>query len=211
MSVFVTRPVSLVLFLLIVAALGLPPSRGIWGESETRPGGCRGGAHAMKLLGTPLVEYAPPAVLLLVSIGFLAMAYGFNADSAAMPLLIGWAMIVLTALDLVTRMRVPLGDALTRALNPSSLAASHEPPTPSRTLRQATAIGALVVFVAAMLLVGVLPCVPVFTLVALRFGAGKSWLFSVVGALGMLLLIWAVFAKLLGLDIFPGLLFDGDW
>jgi hypothetical protein len=48
-------------------------------------------------------------------------------------------------------------------------------------------------------------------LIALRFGARKSWLFSLVGAAGMVLLVWAVFARLLGLDIFPGVLFDGDW
>jgi hypothetical protein len=69
----------------------------------------------------------------------------------------------------------------------------------------------MLVYLAAMLLVGVLPTVPVFMLVALRFGAGRGWLVSVVGAAGMVLLVWAVFARLLGLEIFPGLLFDGDW
>jgi hypothetical protein len=48
-------------------------------------------------------------------------------------------------------------------------------------------------------------------LLALRFGAGRGWLFSLVGAAGMMLLVWAVFARLLGLEIFPGLLFDGEW
>ena len=165
----------------------------------------------MKLFGTDVVDFLPPLLLGVVSVGFLVIGYGFSADSGAMPILIGWAMIVLTGLDLLTRLRTPLGDALARALNPSALTETAEPRQPFRTVRQLVAVGAVLLFVAAMVLVGVLASVPVFMLVALRFGAGKSWLFSVVGAAVMLLLVWAVFARLLGLDIFPGLLFDGDW
>jgi hypothetical protein len=128
-----------------------------------------------------------------------------------MPILIGWAMLILTALDLATRLRTPLGDAIARALNPSSLVETPETPIPRRTLRQIIGVAALVLFVTAMVLIGVLPSVPVFTLIALRFGAGKTWLFSLIGAVSMVLLVWVVFARLLGLDIFPGLLFDGDW
>jgi len=165
----------------------------------------------MKLFGTKPVEFLPPALLFLLSAGFLITAYSFNPSSAAMPILIGWAMLILTALDLATRLRTPLGDAIARALNPSSLVETPETPIPRRTLRQSIAVAALVLFVTAMVLIGVLPSVPVFTLIALRFGAGKTWLFSLIGAVSMVVLVWVVFARLLGLDIFPGLLFDGDW
>jgi hypothetical protein len=158
-----------------------------------------------------MASYLPPALLGLLSVGFLIGAYGFSASSGAMPILIGWAMIVLTTLDLLTRLRGPLGVMLARTLNPSSLNPAHELAVPFRALRQGLAVAAIVIFVAAMVLVGVLPSVPVFMLIALRFGARKSWLFSLVGAAGMVLLVWAVFARLLGLDIFPGVLFDGDW
>jgi hypothetical protein len=164
-----------------------------------------------RLWGTSALEYLPPAVLWLLSVAFLVGAYGFNPASAAMPILIGWVMVVLTALDLVTRMRGRLGDLLARALNPSSLSEVHEPASPGRAVRQLVVVATLLVYLAAMVLVGVLPTVPVFMLLALRFGARRGWLFSLVGAAVMLLLVWAVFARLLGLEIFPGLLFDGDW
>jgi hypothetical protein len=156
-------------------------------------------------------EVLPPAVLCLLSVGFLVVAYGFNPASGAMPVLIGWAMVVLTFLDLLTRLRVPLGDMLARALNPSSLAATHEAAVPLQAVRQLVAVGTILLYLASMLLVGVLPTVPVFMLLALRFGARRSWLFSLVGAIVMVVTVWAVFARLLGLAIFPGLLFDGDW
>jgi hypothetical protein len=164
-----------------------------------------------KLWGTSAVEYLPPAALCLLSVGFLVTAYGFNAASGAMPVLIGWTMVILTALDLITRVRAPVGDMLARALNPSSLNGTHEPAAPFLAMRRLVAVASILVYLASMVLVGVLPTVPVFMIVALRFGAGRGWLFSLVGAAGMVLLVWAVFARLLGLAIFPGLLFDGDW
>jgi hypothetical protein len=163
------------------------------------------------LWGTPFAEYLPPAILCLLSVGFLVAGYGFNAASGAMPILIGWAMVVLTSLDLITRLRVKAGDLLARALNPSSLDRTNEPAVPQQAVRQLVVVAGLLVYLAAMVLVGVLPTVPVFMLVALRFGAGRGWLFSLVGAAGMVVLVWAVFARLLGLAIFPGLLFDGEW
>jgi hypothetical protein len=168
--------------------------------------------HAMKKLwGTSVVEYLPPAALLFLSAGFLKTAYGFNGASSAMPVLIGWTMVTLTSLDLITRLRLPLGDMLARALNPSSLKAVHAPAAPFQSLRQLVAVAGIIVFVASMVVVGILPTVSVFMLVALRFGARRGWMFSLIGAAGMSLLVWAMFARLLGLEIFPGLLFDGDW
>jgi hypothetical protein len=163
------------------------------------------------LWGASAVEYLPPAVLCLVSVGFLVTAYGFNAASGAMPVLIGWTMVILTSLDLLTRLRVPVGVMLARALNPSSLTETHQAAVPFQAMRQLVAVATILLYLLSMLLVGVLPTVPVFMLVALRFGARRSWLFSLVGAVVMILLVWAVFARLLGLAIFPGLLFDGDW
>jgi hypothetical protein len=74
---------------------------------------------------------------------------------------------------------------------------------------QATAIAAIVALVTSFLLFGVLPACGVFVLLAIRFGARTTWLTAALSGLGITVMIWAIFAILLGLDLPGGIFFDG--
>ena len=150
----------------------------------------------------------PPAILFLLALGFVVLGYGYAGQAATVPLLIGWSMLLLTALDLASRLPIRAGATLLRWLNPAALTDSA---AAAPRARQVIAIGGAIGFVALMLLTGILIAVPVFVCVALRFGAARSWLFSLLLAGLTTLFIWALFTPLLGLDLFPGLLFGGEW
>jgi len=151
----------------------------------------------------------PPLVLWLLALGFLVLGYGFPGGSATVPVLVGWLMLVLTTLDIATRLPGSLGRAVARVLNPAM--AHHEAPSRERRTRQMIAIFGLIAFVAALVLIGILPASAIFMLTALCAGARVRWWVGLAGAAVMAVLIWAVFHSLLGLELFPGLLFDGDW
>ena len=156
------------------------------------------------------MRYLQPACLLLLALGFLAGAYGFPPESRFVPVLIGWAMSAFCIADVASRSPGPVGRALTRWLDPAALrTAAEERPHPRS--RQAIAVGGSAGFVAVLLLAGVLVAVPLFIAVAIRWGAGRGWLASLVAAAAVTLLIWTLFVQLLQLELFPGLLFGGQW
>jgi Tripartite tricarboxylate transporter TctB family len=152
----------------------------------------------------------PPLVLFLLSLGFVVVGFSYNAASRSVPELIGGAMLVLTALDVASRSPTTLGRVLVRWLNPAGLSEGHET-SPGLRRRQAMAMAGMVGFGAAMVWLGVLVSVPVFALAAIWLGGRRGVVFSVVVAAATTLLIWALFTPLLGLALWPGILFGGDW
>lgn len=152
----------------------------------------------------------PPLVLLLLSLGFVIVGFSYNAASRSVPELIGGAMLVLTTLDVVSRSPTRLGRLLVRWLNPAGLSEGHET-SPQLRRRQAVAMAGMVGFGSAIVWLGVLVSVPVFALVALRFGARRGIGFSLLVAAVTTLAIWALFTPLLGLQLWPGILFGGEW
>ena len=151
-------------------------------------------------------RYAPPLVLLAVAAGFTLMAQSFGEASRTMPQLIGAATALFCALDAVSRSGTAAGRSVARWLNP---AASAVPTAPRH--RQALAIGGLALLVGGMVLLGLLPAVFGFGLLALRLRGGRSWLEAALAGAGMALAVWLLFGSLLGLRLFPGLLFGGAW
>ena len=141
-----------------------------------------------------------PGLVWLVSLGFLIEAHGFSPASRAMPVLIGWTTLVLTSIDLYFRSR----------LRP---AATDEATTEKKVpaARAAVAVSGIVLLVAGITLVGILRTVPVFVFIALRWGGGRSLTTGVLVALTLTGLIWGTFGGLMRLDLYPGLLFGGDW
>jgi len=151
-------------------------------------------------------DRAPPALLFLLALGFLIIAYGFDAASGQVPRLIGWSMVVLTGLDLASRSGGSYGRAFARWVNPEAKSRAAVQPAIGR---QIVAVAGIVGFVTLLILVGILPSVPAFVLAATRFGGRRSWIVSLSAAAGATALIWALFSALLRLALFPGLLFGG--
>lgn len=160
-----------------------------------------------RLFGAPVTGYLPALVLALLTAGYLATAYGYSPDSRIMPVLVAWSMLVLLALDLASRTCTRLGQALTRWLNPAAAWDEDGPRYPAS--QQVAAVLWLAGFATALLLIGVLYAVPLYIFASLLLRGRRSPLFSLVAAGGVTLIVWLLFALVLRLQLYPGLLFGG--
>jgi hypothetical protein len=150
----------------------------------------------MRGLPARLPALAMPALTMIaLAIGFIVEARSFKPAASLMPTLVGWSVLALAALDLATR-RLP------------AAAPAHGPEAaPSR---EGAAIVGLLALVAGFFLIGLLPAASLFTMLALRLGAGLRWRGAFAAGLLLGAMLWLVFGALLGLDLPAGFLIDGD-
>jgi hypothetical protein len=161
------------------------------------------------VLGTPVTEYLPAFGLLLLTIVYLITAYTYDADARAVPAGIAWVMLVLSTLDLVSRTRTGFGATLMHWLNPAGDADKLEGHKRYPLLKQINAILWIAGFAAAMVLIGILYAVPLYVFGALYFRGGRPLLLCVLVSAGATSMIWLLFAVVLRLELYPGVLFGG--
>lgn len=161
-----------------------------------------------RVLGTPVGAYLPALGLLVISAAYLAIALSYRPEVRAFPAAVAWIMLVLLSLDLVSRTETRIGRAVLRWLNPviSSIKRDATSVTPAR---QFAAIAWLAFLAAGLMLIGVLYAVPLYVFAALRWHGRRSLFACLLGAGGVTLFIWLMFAGLLRLTLYPGLLFGG--
>ena len=162
-----------------------------------------------RAFGTPIVDYMPALVLWLLTAAYLITAYGYDAESRVMPALVAWAMLLLLLLDLISRTQTRFGQALTRWPNPGAAQVKGASTDPNMTRKQFAAVLWLAGFATALLLIGVLYAVPVYVFASLRLRGRRSYLVCLTAGAGMALLVWLLFAMLLQLNLYPGLLLQG--
>jgi hypothetical protein len=152
-----------------------------------------------------LAEALPALGLLIITIAYLMAAYQYSPASRAFPVMVASSMIVLVALDLVSRTPTKLGRAVTRWLNPASAAAD----TTRINRHDLVAILWIAGFVTALVLVGVPCAVLMFVFASARWRGERSYAVSLLLAVATVMVIWLLFAQLLRIDLYPGLL-SGD-
>jgi hypothetical protein len=152
-----------------------------------------------RVLGTPLVEYLPALVMLAVTIGYLMMAYTYTVQARLFPVPVGWLMLLLLALDLVSRTKTPIGETLTRLLNPAAEVEGAEPRFP--VLRQLSAMFWVAFFTAALVLIGIMYAVPLYVFGSMRFHGKKSYLTSLIAAVCVTAFTWVLFVFALQVEL----------
>jgi len=159
-----------------------------------------------RVLGTPVVEYVPALAMVGIAVVYLATAYTYAEQDRLFPMPVGWLMLVLVALDLVSRTKTPIGETLTRWLNPAAedeAAAARFP-----LLRQLSALLWVVFFTAALVLIGIMYAVPLYVFGSMRFHGKKSYLTSLVTAALVTAFTWLLFGFALQVELYPGMLFS---
>ena len=159
-----------------------------------------------RVLGTPVVEYVPALTLIAISIGYLAVAYTYTEQARLFPVPVGWLMLALLALDLVSRTKTPAGFTLTRWLNPAAEDEGPEGRFP--LLRQFSAMIWVGIFTAALVLIGIMYAVPLYVFGSMRFHGRKSYLTSLITAACVTAFTWLLFAFALQVELYPGALFS---
>ena len=162
-----------------------------------------------QVLGTPVSDYLPAAGLLVITIFYLATAYTYEPEARAVPAGVAWVMLALVILDLVSRTQTAAGIALMHWLNPAGDADKMRDHKRYPALKQIGAVLWIAGFAAAMVLIGILYAVPVYVFSSLYFrGRRPLWLAAAVGA-GATAMIWLLFVAVLGLELYPCVLFSG--
>ncbi len=162
-----------------------------------------------RIFGTPVIDYLPALALLVISVIYLVTAYGYRPEARAFPAAVAWVMLGLISLDLVSRTRTPVGEALLRWLNPAALEAPRIKQAQTAVSKQLAAVLWIVALAVAFILIGILYAVPLYVFAAMRLRAGRSYAFSLVVGAGVTLVIWLLFSVVLRLELFPGILFGG--
>lgn len=144
--------------------------------------------------------------MLALTIGYLTIAYTYTAQARLFPVPVGWLMLALLALDLVSRTKTPIGDTLTRLLNPAAEVEGAELRFP--VLRQLSALFWIAFFTAALVLIGIMYAVPLYVFGSMRFHGRKSYLTSLVTAACVTVFTWLLFAFALQVELYPGALFS---
>jgi hypothetical protein len=160
-----------------------------------------------RVLGTGIADYLPALCLWIFTLAYLLLAYRYPPASRAFPVIVAWSMIVLVTLDLASRTQTRAGRALTRWLNPASVAAHGEG---TNAARQAfVAVLWVAALVAALVLAGILTAIPLFVFASVRWRGQRSYAMSLAVAGMTTLLIWLLFTRLLRIDLYSGLLLGG--
>jgi hypothetical protein len=163
-----------------------------------------------RAFGTELSEYLPAAGAAAVAAVYLGAAYQYSPEARAAPLLIGWSVIVLAALDIVSRTQTSIGRALSAFLNPvTNRPRPGHGAAPQPAGKQVMAIVWIAGFVAAFALIGAALAIPLYVFAATRWRGGRPFAVCLLSAAVTLAGIWFLFAWLLRLELYPGLLFGG--
>lgn len=163
-----------------------------------------------RILGAPVVDYLPAAALLAITAGYLALAYTYAPDSRLVPAGVAWAMLGLVGLDLAARSRTRLGDLVNRWLNAAAL--SHGAPQQGAVppiARQLAAAAWVAGFTIGLVLIGLLAAVPLYVFASLRLRGRRPYGLCLAVSAGTGLMIWLLFAVVLRIDLYPGLLATG--
>jgi len=162
-----------------------------------------------QVLGTPVTDYLPALGLLVLTIGYLATAYNYSPDARAVPAGVAWVMLVLLILDLVSRTRTNIGLTLMHWLNPAGDPDKMEEHKRYPALKQIGAVLWISGFAAAMVLIGILYAVPLYVFSSLYLRGRRPLPVAIGAAAIATAAIYLLFVAVLGLELYPGILFDG--
>src|SRR4029077_20830565 len=138
-----------------------------------------------------------------------ATAYNSRPGARAGPAGVAWVMLVLVILDLVSRTRTKAGTVLMHWLNPAGDADKMLEHKRYPALKQIGAVLWVAGFAAAMVLIGILYAVPLYVFASLYFRGGRPLILAVAVSAGATAMIWTLFVAVLGLQLYPGMLFGG--
>jgi hypothetical protein len=162
-----------------------------------------------RFLGTPVTDYMPALGLLALTGVYLATAYNYSPDARAVPAGVAWVMLVLVTVDLVSRTQTGIGTALMHWLNPAGDAANQRDVKRYPVLRQIAAVAWVAGFAAALVLIGILYAVPLYVFLSLFFQGRRPLPVCIGVSAAATAMIYLLFAVVLRLDLYPGILFGG--
>lgn len=135
---------------------------------------------------------ATSLVMLAIFSAMTIIALGFPDKARMMPLLVGVPGTLLALAQLISDFR---------AVDPDKQFAEGE----VERRRERHMLGWIAAFLAGVLGFGFLIAAPLLVFAFLRFGQRESWTVAIVSGVGVWVILYAVFTRMLGLFLFEGL------
>jgi hypothetical protein len=158
-----------------------------------------------QIFGTRFLDYLPALGLLLITALYLITAYSYDERAREIPVAVGWLMLVLLGLDLVSRTNTPVGHALLKFLNPAAEEGTEER---YPMLRQVSGIFWVVLYTIMLLFLGVMIATPLYVFGSMRFHGRRSYFSALLTAVLVTTFTWALFDFALSVELYPGMLFE---
>lgn len=150
-----------------------------------------------------------PPVLLLIAVALLIYwAYGYGETARQLPVLVGTGTLILIVLDIISRLRGKVGVVIRSSLGAGFQ--DREMDFNPRLQSEIIQLAWIVACVVSILFVGILPTVPMFIFLYLVIQGKRSFIFSVIVSLHVLLLVGLVFEVLLDYELYRGHQFGQD-
>ncbi|HEX2256091.1 MAG TPA: tripartite tricarboxylate transporter TctB family protein [Afifellaceae bacterium] len=148
----------------------------------------------------------PGVAIAALAAGFILWSYQYSPTSRFVPLIVGYSMLVLALLDIASRTRGALGQYVRPAAgadfaNPEM---KHTPPVRRELEQAAWVVGC----VAAMMIIGILPAVPLYVLASMRLNGRRPWKEAIIAAAAAGLFTYLVFEVFLSYTLYRGVFVD---
>lgn len=159
---------------------------------------------------------APSLSILAAAAAFLVWGHAYEGRSQAVPVLVGWAAVVLCLLDAVASTDSGVGRVLRGVLSGRPLdGGPDEGPDEggggAAAVRPAVACAWTLAFTALAAAVGFIAAVPAYTFAFMRLQAGMPWRRCLATAAAVAAVVWLVFERLLSYRVFEGAVFGGQF
>jgi hypothetical protein len=151
--------------------------------------------------------YAPPILVLLVTVSFLLLAYTYEGRTRQVPVLVGWILLVLCVLDVIAASATRIGYTVKAFFGGATVGGGVAETADYSIGKVILAILWPTAFVALVVVVGFVVSIPiyVFLFVAVQGldGIGRAALASIITTA----CIYVLFEILLKYEIYRGILF----
>lgn len=148
----------------------------------------------------------PAVILAAFSVLMIVWSHRYSETARLVPLLVGWAMLGLCVIDILSRLDLPFSQLLRDFWGADfrNREMKHNPRWTAEVAQALWMTGCVV----GMLTIGILPSVPLFVMAYMAFHGGRRWIECVAAGAIVFGFVYVVFEVLLEYELYRGVLFD---
>lgn len=154
------------------------------------------------IFGRPATDYFFIFVLWALGIAYTVIALGYTPEAQIVPLLVGFPLVALTTIDLISMTETKLGYFFRRVNAAGAREKGQEEPEPAA--RHAAVIGIVVAFLALFLVIGAIPATAVYIAASMRLLGKYKMFWSLLTGIIVAASCYGVFEALIRIDLYKG-------
>ena len=155
-------------------------------------------------------RYVPPLLMLGVGVIFLAWSASYDERARQVPMLVGWSMVILCALDVVAATETRVGNVVKAFFSGTIVGESAAHGVAQPLVKTLVAMAWPIAFVGLVVLFGFVAVIPFYVFLFVVLHGRKSVRLGLIAAICTTAFIFVVFEQLLSYEVYKGLVFWGS-